>query len=531
MPAPIRRFPLPGWWDPEFVYLTLHRSCSHSFWLDAGVAAEGGFSYLGAADASSRFVTASVQEGTVTVTLPGPGPGAGAGTGTGTSAVTLPETIFEFLREDLAAAESAAESPAESEPEDDAGTDATSGGNETRFRLGWVGWLGYELGAQTVGAGVHESRYPDAALLQVDRAIEFDHAQQTVTLLARTGPGRTGAGAPEQWAAEVLAALRVAAGTSASRTPSQSPVSVRAEAPVAAHWRHDPERYDALIRQCQDSITAGDAYQLCLTNEIRVAAHPDPVDAYLRLRAGSPSHHGGLLRFGDTALLSASPEQFLAVSRAGRVSTRPIKGTRRRSTGLARDLALRTELETSDKERAENLMIVDLMRNDLGRIAELGSVAVTQLLDVESYAHVHQLVSTVEARLAAGLTGVDAVESCFPAGSMTGVPKPSAMGILDRLEAGPRGIYSGAFGYFGFDGAVDLAMVIRSIVIDRDGASIGTGGGITALSDPAEEIEETRIKAAALLDALGALKTHPAIPPATPPATSPAAPDGQGLVT
>ena len=518
MPAPIRRFPLPGWWDPEFVFLTLHRSCSHSFWLDAGVAAEGGFSYLGAADGASRFVTASVREGTVTLSFPwtGPGPGVGTGTGagSGSGAVTLPETIFEFLREDLAAAER----DGSGEDAGDADAEAESG-----FRLGWVGWLGYELGAQTVGAPVHDSRYPDAALLQVDRAIEFDHAARTVTLLARARPDEATTDRDEQWAAAVLAALRAAARASASHDPAAAGVRIIAPGAASAHWRHAPGRYDALIRHCQALITAGDAYQLCLTNEIRVAVHPDPVDAYLRLRAGSPSHHGGLLRFGDTALLSASPEQFLAVSRTGRVSTRPIKGTRRRSTGIARDLALRTELETSDKERAENLMIVDLMRNDLGRIAELGSVAVTQLLDVESYAHVHQLVSTVEARLAAGLTGVDAVESCFPAGSMTGVPKPSAMGILDRLEDGPRGIYSGAFGYFGFDGAVDLAMVIRSIVIDPDGASIGTGGGITALSDPAEEIEETRIKAAALLDVLGTTKTQLAIPPATP--------TGQGLVT
>ncbi len=502
MPAPLRRFPLPGWWDPSFVYLTLHRANTHSFWLDAGVAAEHGFSYLGAADAGSRLVTASVPDGTVTVSFPGADVAAPAGI------TTMPETIFEFLREDLAAAEGAG-----LDEESDGDADAPAAGG---FRLGWVGWLGYELGAQTVGAPVHASRYPDAALLQVDRAIEFDHAARTVTLLERAAPG-TSAQETAEWADEVLAAL-LAAEASAAPVPllNSAPTG---EPRLPASWRHDPAGYVDLIRRCQSSITAGDAYQLCLTNEIRVAAHPDPVEAYLQLRAGSPSHHGGLLRFGELALLSASPEQFLTVSRTGRVSTRPIKGTRRRSTGVARDLALRLELETSGKERAENLMIVDLMRNDLGRIARLGSVAVTQLLDVESYAHVHQLVSTVEARLAAGLTGIDAVESCFPAGSMTGVPKPSAMGILDRLEAGPRGIYSGAFGYFGFDGAVDLAMVIRSIVIGADGASIGTGGGITALSDPAEELEETRIKAAALLDVLWASKT----PPATP--------AGQGLVT
>jgi anthranilate/para-aminobenzoate synthase component I len=493
VPVPIRRFPLPGWWDPAFVYLTLHRSNTHSFWLDAGIAAVDGFSYLGAADAQSRFVTASVPDGTVTVTLPGAGAAAPVG------ATTWPATIFEFLREDLDAGDESAT---------DLGSDPAEGG----FRLGWVGWLGYELGAQTVGTPVHASRYPDAALLQVNRAIEFDHARHTVTLLARSGADPSTRGS-EEWAAEVLAALRSADEAAVLPAPAPSaPGGMAGGPPPQATWRHHLADYDDLIRRCQSLISAGDAYQLCLTNEIRVAAHPDPVEAYLKLRVGSPSHHGGLLRFGDIALLSASPEQFLTVSRTGRVSTRPIKGTRRRSTGVARDLALRLELETSVKERAENLMIVDLMRNDLGRIARLGSVTVTQLLDVESYAHVHQLVSTVEARLAAGLTGIDATESCFPAGSMTGVPKASAMGILDRLEAGPRGIYSGAFGYFGFDGAVDLAMVIRSIVIGPDGAAIGTGGGITALSEPEEEIEETRIKAAALLDVLGATK----IPPATP---------------
>ena len=147
-------------------------------------------------------------------------------------------------------------------------------------------------------------------------------------------------------------------------------------------------------------------------------------------------------------------------------------------------------------------MIVDLMRNDLGRIAELGSVSVTSLLEVEEYAHVHQLVSTVQARLRHPLTVLDVVRAAFPAGSMTGAPKRSAMSILHALEAGPRGVYSGTFGYLGVDGSADLAMVIRSIVLTPTGASIGTGGGITALSVAAEEIEETRVKARALLAVL-----------------------------
>ena len=181
----------------------------------------------------------------------------------------------------------------------------------------------------------------------------------------------------------------------------------------------------------------------------------------------------------------------------------PIKGTRRRGNTVQEDALLRAELEGSEKERAENLMIVDLMRNDIARVSRIGSVTVPSLLAVESYAQVHQLVSTVRGTLAEGLRPVDAVLACFPAGSMTGVPKSSATAILDRLEGRARGIYSGAFGYFGLDGRIDLAMVIRSIVLDRDGATVGSGGGITALSVPEEELDELKLKASALLRVLG----------------------------
>ena len=499
----IHSIPLPEWWDPARAFQALYGSSRHAFWLDAGAGAEAGVSYLGAAGPRSRFVTASVADGTITVTVP-EDPSA--------PSITTPETIFEFLREDLAGADAR-------EATDAPGGDAGAG--EGGFRLGWVGWLGYELGAQTVGTPVHNSRYPDAAFLEVDRMIAFDHAARTVTLLARRFPGEAEAGILD-WTRSVHDTLLASPEPAARALPAAPPAAARPGS-VVARWRHDAAQYAELIRRCQAAIREGDAYQLCLTNEIRVDARPDPVDAYLTLRSGSPSHHGGLLRFGDTALLSASPEQFLEVTRGGAITTKPIKGTSRRSSRPARDRELRAELESSEKERAENLMIVDLMRNDIGRIAALGSVTVSKLLAVESYAHVHQLVSTVEARLAAGLTGVDAVASCFPAGSMTGAPKVSAMTILDGLEDGPRGIYSGVFGYLGLDGAVDLAMVIRSIVLDPDGAAIGTGGGITALSDPVAEIEETRIKAAALLVALGVAANGAGLDAAT------AA--GRGLVT
>jgi para-aminobenzoate synthetase component I len=185
------------------------------------------------------------------------------------------------------------------------------------------------------------------------------------------------------------------------------------------------------------------------------------------------------------------------------VRTKPIKGTRPRGATLADDLRLRAELEASEKERAENVMIVDLMRNDLGRVCVTGSVGVRHLLEVESYAQVHQLVSTVEGRLRPGLTAIDAVGAAFPAGSMTGAPKLSAMRILAGLEQGPRGVYAGCFGVLAADGSADLAMVIRSLRF-RDGTvTIGAGGGITALSVPEEELEEVQVKAAALLRAAG----------------------------
>jgi len=495
--ATVRTFPLTQWWEPAHVFQTVYGASSHAFWLDAGVDAESGFSYLGAATEQSRFVTASVVDGTVTVTSPASADAPRA------VPHTSQQTIFDYLRDDLAGSGVPLTFGADAHDP----TDAHDAPDAVGFRLGWVGWLGYELGAQTVGAPVHESRYPDAALLQVDRAVVFDHAARTVSVMALLGSGQDADGF-ELWTARLESRLARAPHDARDIHPlgapsAAIPVTNAASTSISPHWRHTEPEYAELIRRCQRAITAGDAYQICLTTEIALEVHPDPVETYLALRAGSPSHHGGLLRFGEISLLSASPEQFLNVTRDGVVTTKPIKGTRPRGATAADDALLRAELLASDKERAENLMIVDLMRNDLGRIAKLGSVTVSNLLAVESYAHVHQLVSTVEAQLAEGVTSTDAVAACFPAGSMTGAPKRSAMTILDGLEGGPRGIYAGAFGYFGLDGAVDLAMVIRSIVLDADGARIGTGGGITALSDPLEEIEETRVKAAALLAALG----------------------------
>ncbi|CAM5310000.1 aminodeoxychorismate synthase component I [Leifsonia shinshuensis] len=433
--------------DPADAFAALFAE-GDAVWLDNGTEAETGRSFLGT---GTRVATASVAAGTVTV-----------------DGRTTEGGILDTLR------------PAP-------GARADTHGHP----LGWIGWLGYEAGAAALGVPYTAGPGLDAAFLFVDRLVVFDHADGSATVVDATPDG-----AWLRRAVDVLAGARGAA----SRYAAAHPVR---DGEAAAVWRHGDDDYLARIAACQDAIRAGDAYQLCLTNTATAATTADPLAVHLRLRRDSPAHHAGFLRIGGEALVSSSPEQFLLVTADGRVRTKPIKGTRPRGATLAEDLRLRAELEASDKEQAENVMIVDLMRNDLGRVCEVGSVGVRHLLEVESYAQVHQLVSTVEGRLQPGLTAVDALAAAFPAGSMTGAPKLSAMRILAGLEAGPRGVYSGCFGSLAADGSADLAMVIRSLRF-RDGTvTIGAGGGITALSVPAEELDEVHVKAAALFRAAG----------------------------
>ncbi len=368
--------------------------------------------------------------------------------------------------------------------------------------LGLVGWFGYELRDETMGMPAPAT--PDAhraSWLAVDRGLALDHATGDVDLVALDADG-TGewSGELDEWRQRMVALVDGARRASLSPPPEAAPRAVR--------WRDDDARYAELVRKCQAAIREGEAYQLCLTSHATVDDPGDPLELYRRVRRASPAHHGALLRIGESTLVSASPETFLRVESAadgdGLVArTRPIKGTRPRGAEPAADAALAAELAASEKERAENLMIVDLMRNDLARVSRVGSVVVTGLLEIETYAHVHQLVSTVEGRLRAGLDAVDVIAACFPAGSMTGVPKRRAIELLAAWEGAPRGVYSGAFGYLGADGSADLAMVIRSILVENGVATVGAGGGITALSVPEEEVAEMRLKARVLLRALG----------------------------
>jgi anthranilate/para-aminobenzoate synthase component I len=279
-------------------------------------------------------------------------------------------------------------------------------------------------------------------------------------------------------------------------SPSIDPLSFRSAT--------DREGYCRMVTAAQEYIRSGDIYQVCLAHRFEAPFHGDPLALYHALRHASPSPHAAFLHLGDEIVLSSSPECFLKID-GRQILTRPIKGTRpRRSEGDA-DADEAKELLLSSKERAELVMITDLERNDLGSVCEFGSVRTTDLLRLESFAQVHHLVSSVEGTLRPEITPVAAVASCFPGGSVTGAPKKRALEIIRELEPCPRGLFTGAIGYFGYDGRSQFNIAIRTVVV-RDGeAGFHVGAGITAGSEPVKEWEETLHKAAGILKAAGSL--------------------------
>jgi para-aminobenzoate synthetase len=272
--------------------------------------------------------------------------------------------------------------------------------------------------------------------------------------------------------------------------------------PVIFRCGRGREQYLADIARCQAALAAGESYEVCLTDQISTDAAPDPFDLYRLLRRRNPAPFAAYLKLGDMAVVSSSPERFLSVDRERRVEARPIKGTTPRSADRERDEELRAELNDDEKTYAEHLMIVDLLRNDLGRVCEVGSVGVPELMIVEDYATVHQLISTVSGVLEADRTAAQCARACFPGGSMTGAPKERTMEIIDDLEDEARGVYSGAIGWFGVDGAMDLSIVIRTIVMRPGRTTIGAGGAIVMQSDPEDEFEEILLKARAPMSAI-----------------------------
>lgn len=357
------------------------------------------------------------------------------------------------------------------------------------WRPGLVGWFDY-------WADPLDSSKLTGSWMRANEALVFDHDHRRIWLVGNFASQNHF----DEWVSGALLRLSLAGGRRLGHL-----LKHRGDgAARLVRMAHNPPGYLRLIESAQRYIALGDVYQLCLTNRLDFEHCTDSLAVFLRLRHANPAPYAAYIRFGDRSLVCSSPEQFLSVDSQRVAVTRPIKGTRPRFEDPVLDAEQSFELASNQKERAENLMIVDLMRNDLARVSEVETVTVTDLFVVEPYATVHQLVSTVTAKLLPQTTVSQLIGSVFPGGSMTGAPKIRACQLIAELEGVSRGTYSGACGSIGLDGTLDLGMTIRSLVFDRDRVSIGVGGGITIDSIPEAELAETRLKARALLAAIGA---------------------------
>ena len=366
------------------------------------------------------------------------------------------------------------------------------------FHGGLVGYFGYELKELAGGSQKHTSRHPDAYFVFTPHFLVFDHQENAAYECLLTEAGR----APN-WNGRLSP-------PSATKACRQDPPPFRPGAVNLSSVRlaDESSQYLHKIQQSLQYITDGESYEICLTNRASLPYRGDPLNAYRKMRHASPVPYGAYLACGGFSILSASPETFLKIDRAGGVVSRPIKGTRPRGLTEAQDRQLHADLASSAKDKAENLMIVDLVRHDLNRICEPGSVHVPELFKIESYSSVHQLVSTIRGTLRSDVSSVEAVRACFPGGSMTGAPKKRTMEIIDSLESSARGVYSGALGWLSFNGALELSIVIRTATVDQELAEFGIGGAIVAHSDPGQELEETLVKASVPVYSFSHGETH-----------------------
>jgi para-aminobenzoate synthetase len=453
--------------DAERAFVGLYGDSESAFWLDSSMLdGRARFSFIG--DASGPLgstVSYDVDSGELTIE-------AGGGRR------RLEETVFDYLSRETRRLRCAS---------DDLPFD---------FNCGFVGYFGYELKADCGGSAAHSSAMPDAFLVFADRMIAFDHLEGAAYVLAVCRPDDVEEA--DRWIAETSRRL-------AALPPIAEPEWGEAGAdrdPVAFRLSRSHRRYLEGIAECRRLLLDGESYEICLTNTITAEVPADPLALYRTLRRVNPAPFSAFLRIGEAAVLSSSPERFLSIGRDRWIEAKPIKGTARRDEDPAEDVRLAERLRLDEKSRAENLMICDLLRNDLGVVSEIGTVHVPDLMRVESYETVHQLVSTVRGLLREGLEPPDCIRACFPAGSMTGAPKRRTMEILDELEGAPRGVYSGAIGYLGLGGGSDLSVVIRTLVMDGEATTIGVGGAIVMQSEAEQEYEEILLKALAPMRAI-----------------------------
>ncbi|KUN84395.1 aminodeoxychorismate synthase component I [Streptomyces griseoruber] len=458
--------------DTEAVFTRLFAGSARSFWLDSSRVEQGlsRFSFLGDDSGPlAEFVRYDVEAGRCEIERAGRPP----------RKVTA--SVFDYLKRQVA----------------NRRVDAT--GLPFDFTGGYVGYFGYETKADCGSPNRHRAETPDAAWLFADRLIAVDHEEDFTYAVCLAEDTPQAAREAADWLEHTVAQLTFVA-PDGHRPPPPAPAEP--DLGAAEPWlTRDRTTYLSDIEACRRELRAGTSYEICLTDAARLPAPPEAYAFYRELRRVNPAPYAAFLRFGDLDVAGASPERFLRITRDGVAETKPIKGTAPRGADPLADARLRDALAADAKTRAENLMIVDLLRNDLGRVCRTGTVRVPRLMAVETYATVHQLVSTVEGRLREGTDAVDCVRACFPGGSMTGAPKLRTMEIIDGLETEARGVYSGALGYLGCSGGADLNIVIRTAVLADGRMHLGAGGAIVLDSDPVAEYDEMLLKTAAQMRA------------------------------
>jgi anthranilate synthase component 1 len=368
-----------------------------------------------------------------------------------------------------------------------------------RFTGGAVGYLGYDTAAwfePAVARGDASGSADDAGFMLFDTVLAFDHVQHRILLIANARiSGDEDLRSLYQFACAKIEFLEreLERALSLTRVTSTDTLTLSSNFTAPA--------FEAIVRQAKEHIAAGDIYQVVLSQRFSAEIGVDPFTVYRALRHVNPSPYMFFVRMGERSIVGSSPEMLVRVEGRHAV-THPIAGTRPRGRSDEEDQRLAEELKRNEKERAEHVMLVDLGRNDLGRVCQYGTVRVPTFMSLERYSHVMHLVSVVEGQLADDRDRLDALVACFPAGTVSGAPKVRAMQIINELEPTPRGLYAGAVGYLDFAGNLDFCIAIRTIVLERGTASIQAGAGIVADSNPTAEYEETRDKARAMVRAL-----------------------------
>ncbi|CAO2819295.1 unnamed protein product [Amaranthus hypochondriacus] len=376
------------------------------------------------------------------------------------------------------------------------------------FCGGYIGYIGYDLKVECGStSNCHKSQAPDACLFFADNFLAIDHQNDDVYILSLHDKIST----HSSWLDAIHLKLRSLEDSVLEVIKQHNLPSVSSPLKAGFCTEKSRDQYIQDVEKCLRYIKDGESYELCLTTQMRKNIEEvDHLNLYLRLREQNPAPYAAWLNFPkeNLCICCSSPERFLRLDKDGILEAKPIKGTISRGSTPERDEQLKMQLQYSEKDQAENLMIVDLLRNDLGQVCDPGSVHVPCLMDVETYSTVHTMVSTIKGKKHEHASPVNCVRSSFPGGSMTGAPKLRSMEILDSLESCSRGIYSGSIGYFSINGTFDLNIVIRTVVIHEGEASIGAGGAIVALSNPEDEYEEMILKTQAPTRAIVSCQTN-----------------------